>query len=156
MRHRRAWAPGLVIAMLWASCVGAQVPAPAPPPPSSGAAQPADAAQAATVRELLAEPGRFAGRPVTVRGRLIAEGNYFSRNSKLFLVDDEARRLEVRPWLPRSTPPPRGDAQPAGPPTQADFLDQRVELTGRLRPATTEAAPAAPALEVTSARILPP
>ena len=101
---------------------------------------------------------RFADLRVIVKGRLIAEGNYFSRQSKLFVLDDGGRRLEVQPWLPKSAPPSRGDADPAR--TQADFLDHQVELTGVLRvgAAGNPAGNPPPGIrfEVTSARIVPP
>jgi hypothetical protein len=136
------WTLGLA-ATLWTSCASVDLPRQAP-----------ESARAAAVAEIVGEPARFADLRVTVKGRLIAEGNYFSRQSKLFVLDEGGRRLEVQPWLPKSAPPPRGDADPVR--TQADFLDHQVELTGVLRVGAAGNPPPGIRLEVTSARIVTP
>ena len=140
------WTSCLLAVTLWTSC-GAAAPRSAPQAP-----EPAPA----TVQQLLANPAALAGRPIVVSGKLVGEGNYFSRRSKLFLVDDADRRIEVTPWLPRSIPPRQDDSRPA-PPTQADFLDQRVQLTGVLRVGrAADAAAPTLTLEVTTAKIVRP
>jgi hypothetical protein len=112
----------------------------------------ADRQPTVTVADLTSRPDRFAGADVKVVGRLTGEGNYFSRKRKIVLLDQD-RRLEVIPWLAWSTPPPRSDTDRQQP-TMADFLDERVELRGRLRQSGD--ADATWRFEVMSARILPP
>jgi hypothetical protein len=83
------------------------------------------------IAQLAATPERFENADIKIVGRLASEGNYFSRNRKFFLVDDRQGRIEVKPWLPLSAPPPRSDSS-AQPKTLADMIGQRVELRGGL------------------------
>jgi hypothetical protein len=129
----------------------------------AGTIQAADtprAAKAVTVSDLSREPERFSRQEVKVTGRLTSDGNYFSRNRKIWLTAPSGERVEVTLWLPLSSPPPRSESAP-GIPTLADYLDQNVELQGVFR--RMEAAPgAAPksgagfVLDVKSAKILRP
>ena len=84
-----------------------------------------------SIAQLAATPERYENADIKVVGRLTSEGNYFSRNRKFFLLDDRQGRIEVKPWLPLSAPPPRSDTA-AEPKTMSDLIDQRVELRGGL------------------------
>lgn len=131
----------------------------APGPACAGVQEPQAPATIVTPRDIAQSPERYDGIEVTVSGKLTSEGNYFSRSRKVYLVGDNGDRLEVRPWVPLSSPPPRNasDTQAA---TLADYLDQHVELRGVLRrPAATVTAAKPPAtivLDVKSAKILKP
>jgi hypothetical protein len=87
---------------------------------------------AVSIAQLAANPERYENADLKIVGRLASEGNFFSRNRKFFLVDDGQQRIEVKPWLPLSTPPPRSDSASQAT-TMADMIDQRVELRGGLR-----------------------
>ena len=82
-----------------------------------------------TIAQLAATPERYENTDIKVVGRLASEGNYFSRSRKFFLLDDRQGRIEVKPWLPLSAPPPRSDSA-AEPKTMSDLIDQRLELRG--------------------------
>jgi hypothetical protein len=129
------------------------------PGPACASVQDPQPTKVVTPRDIAQAPERFDGVEVTVIGRLIAEGNYFSRNRKAYLVGESGERLEVKPWVPLSSPPPR-NASDKQPETLADYLDQQVELRGVLRraEATATAAKAAATivLDVKSAKILKP
>jgi hypothetical protein len=126
-----------------AACIFAQTPAREP--------------RATTVAELKASPDRFVEVEVVVTGKLVAEGNYFSRSRRTFLAGANGQQIEVLPWLPLSAPPPRSDTD-KGPATLADFLDQTVELRGMLRrtPGDTTGPHEPYRFTVRSARIVPP
>jgi len=136
-----ASATGLLLLSTSAACAAAQVTAGQP--------------QTSTVQALTDHPDQFAGVELKVTGRLTSEGNYFSRGRKIFLTDEQGRRLDVTNWAPLSVPPPR-DGAPQ-PKTMADYLDQTVELSGVLRPQTAGGSrSASPWLfEVKSAKIVP-
>lgn len=128
------------------------------PGPACASVQEPQPAKIVTPRDIRQAPERYDGVEVTVSGRLIGEGNYFSRNRKVYLVGESGDRLEVKPWVPLAAPPPR-NASDKQAETLADYLDQRVELRGVLRraePTATAKAPATIVLNVKSARILRP
>jgi hypothetical protein len=94
---------------------------------------------AVTIAQLAATPERYENADIKVVGKLASEGNYFSRSRKFFLLDDQQGRIEVKPWLPLSAPPPRSDTA-SQPKTMADLIDQRIELRGGLSRTTDVAA----------------
>lgn len=103
-------------------------------PASAQAAPPADTPIRVTIAELSAEPARFVGKRIVVTGRLVNEHPTYQRLI-LALHDEKRGRLAVRPWLRSSVSLPRQrpgqpDATPA--PSQSQFLNQDVELTGTL------------------------
>lgn len=83
------------------------------------------------IRDLTANPSHFVDVLIRVEGMLRNDApNYFVGQLKLTLSENDNNTLPVAPWLPREIPPgPHGQ----GPPVQSDFLDRRVELTGRLK-----------------------
>jgi hypothetical protein len=128
-----------------------------PGPACASVQEPQEPAKIVTPRDVTQSPERYGGVEVTISGKLISEGNYFSRSRKVYLVGESGDRLEVKPWVPLSSPPPR-NASDKQPETLADYLDQQVELRGVLRSTKATVPPAnAPAtivLDVKSAKIL--
>ena len=111
----------------------------------------------ASVAEIATSADRFVGTPIVVAGKLVAQGNYFSRDRRVFLQSSTGEQVEVQPWLPLSVPPAQNEkaAQPA---TLADFLGKNVELRATVRSTPDSMRPRRDPyyLEVTSAKILGP
>jgi hypothetical protein len=119
--------------------------------------QPPREPQVVSLEALASTPGRFVGTEIRVRGRLNAQGNYFSRDHRVFLTDEKGHRIYVRPFLPLSVPPGRSDQIDGKPRTMSDVLGEHVELRGRLRtPKVEGSTEMRPIFEVSSYVLSPP
>lgn len=128
------------------SACASEMPAPLP---AAASVQPEP-----DIKSVASDPTRFIGKTVTLSGTLANQGkNYFT--DLVVILNDEKKEnfIYVEPWLPTSVPP----ALPGIPAreTLADYLDQKVELSGTLRFGELRRVGEAHFLEVTSARILP-
>jgi M6 family metalloprotease-like protein len=91
----------------------------------------------ASVKSLSQHPEAFADEEVRVSGRLTNQvRNYFRDPPNLILSDEEGFHIHVTPWLRMEIPRSPGQNRPA---VMAEYLDQRVELTGAMKQA--EASP---------------
>ncbi len=87
---------------------------------------------AVTAAGLAADPGRYAGREVTVAGTLDNAGTNYFTDLRLELRDGGSA-VAVRPWLPLEVPPPRPGATARRPAVLSDYLGQRVRISGTVR-----------------------
>jgi hypothetical protein len=88
---------------------------------------------AATVTALAAKPAAYAGRTVTVTGRLDNAGSSYFTDLRLVLTDGGSS-VPVRPWLPLEAPPSRPGGGGHRPAVLSDYLGKRLRITGCLRP----------------------
>lgn len=110
-----------VTLILLAGCGGdSLVTSPVPTPtPASGEVQ--------LLRDIVADPGQYEGKEVTVEGVLEEEGEM--PRIRFFLRDGKDR-LETSSWVPLETiQPPQGGAAAK---SMAYYVDKRLRLTGTL------------------------
>jgi hypothetical protein len=116
---------------LLAVCLGITPVGGAPNPGAPSSPAPSASPASGLMDNIFQDPKQYLDREVTMEGTLMAEGRGFAVT--FFLRHDSGARLEVNAWAPLEVPPP-----PPGkgrPPVKvmADYVGQRLRLTGRLR-----------------------
>jgi hypothetical protein len=88
-------------------------------------------ARLVSIPALAADPDRYVGQSVQIRGRLVNVGTNYFTDLRLALSDSAgARFVYLSPFLPLAiAPAPRGGAAPA-PPTVSQYLGERLIVRG--------------------------
>jgi hypothetical protein len=99
---------------------------------AAGAAEPQGTNAVVTVQSLAADPKRYLGQAVRVRGTLHNAGRNYFTDLRVELRDESGHSVAVEPWLPASLPP--GPKRPGSTPprTLSTFLGKQVELVAEL------------------------